>query len=226
MNLPELHRRYNTKAASLVPISRSKYGVAWSAYVKVSDLLLSLREQGSQEPCQVCEAQSSRIALTAGLLQSTAVVEETISAGYYSCACAIIRHNMEVLARTMHIREGKPFDDKHPPNIGILPFDMSKDYGRLSHICHVAKGEVLGDFIKTEDELVASPELRYNEDYSITLFATHIGLLLGLAWEIYLLHDEIYSNQLHVEILGPTNSITQILVDANLWMEKDQSDQK
>ena len=221
MELPELHKCQNIKAASIIPISRSKYGSVWNAYVKACDLLLSLVGQGSQDPQQVSEPQSRRIALTASLVQSIAVVEETISAGYYSCACAIIRHNMEVLARTMHIREGKPFEDKRPPNVAILPFEMSKDYGRLSQLCHVAKGEVLGDFIKTEDELVASPEAQYNEDYSIQLFTIHIGLLLGLAWEIFFLHQKLYPNHHQIDVSGPTAEIAQILVDADLWYEKD-----
>lgn len=199
-----------------------KYGQAWKAYIAINDLLLSLVEQGSNEPHHVCEAHSCRIALTASLVQSSAAVEELISSGYYSCACATIRHNMEVLARTMHIREGTSANDKHPPNVGILPFELSKDYGRLSELYHVAKGEVLGDFIKTEDELVASPEVQYNEDYSINLFSLHLSLLLGLAWEINFLHCEIYPGQTLIDISSISDSIAQILVDADLWYAKDK----
>ena len=226
MKIPQLHLIHNTKATSIIPKSRESYGRIWEAYIEVNDLLLVLVKQGSSDPEQISESQSCRVALTASLLQSSAIIEELISAGYYSCASATLRHNMEVLARTIHTRKGKAVDDHRPPNVGVLPFELSKNYGRLSEICHVAKGEVHGDFISTEDELVASPEVRYNTSYSIILFAIHIGILLGLAWEMHHLQCELFSDKLKFDILKSTGIISQILVDENLWYKKDLTDLK
>ncbi|MBI4855125.1 MAG: hypothetical protein HY818_00040 [Acetobacterium woodii] len=187
---------------------------------------MALVKQGSREPGLATEPQSIRVALSASLLQSTSIIEELISSGYYACSSVCLRHNMEVLARIMHIREGKPVTDNRPPNLKILPFELSKNHGRLSEICHVAKGEVHSDFISTQDDLVASPEVSYNENYSKMLFNIHIAVLLGLAWEIHNLQSEFFPDITEHDILKATDIISQILVDLNFWHRKDQNDQE
>ena len=113
-----------------------------------------------------------------------------------------------------------------PPNLKILPFELSKNHGMLSEICHVAKGEVHGDFVSTQDDLVASPEVSYNESYSKMLFNIHVAVLLGLAWEIQNLQNEFFPDMHEHDILKATDIISQILVDLDFWYRKDLKDQE
>ncbi|MBI5558057.1 MAG: hypothetical protein HY885_10490 [Deltaproteobacteria bacterium] len=201
------------------------YGRFWDAYTAAGDVLHALIEQGAHDPVgEVPEGASKRISLTAGLLQSTAIVEQAITCGFYWAASALLRQHMEALARVIHIREGKPGTEGRPPHVGVLPFRLAQNYGRLSELAHVANGELLRDFSISEiGELVASPLPRYREDWANDLLAVHTGHMITLAFEIHYLHAEIYQGRDLFDVNARLYGVAKILEELGHWKELNQS---
>ena len=75
----QLHKMLATASTRVRSETLAGYGRFWEAYTVAGELLYTLIEQGAQEPGgEVSEGASKRISLTAGLLQSTSIVEQAI----------------------------------------------------------------------------------------------------------------------------------------------------
>jgi hypothetical protein len=125
---------------------------------------------------------------------------------------------METLARILEYRNGQINSDKKPPNVKILPFRLSLNYGRLSELCHVSGGEVLGDFSKClEGEGIASAIPIFREEWASSFFSLHIVHMLSLAIEIYLLQKELYTESDLPDINKVIMRVAKILVNRGFW---------
>jgi hypothetical protein len=205
----------NVREASL-----RQYGRLWEAYTTMGHLLSSLVEQGNENPLEVSESASQRIAVTAGLLQSVVIAEQTISAGFYWAASALLRQHMEALARVIQIRSGGPAVDKKPPNVSVLPFGLCRNYGRLSQLAHLTNGELFNDFaIGPDGDEIANFLPRYHEDWSRDLLVVHISHLIVLAKEIHFIHQELYPKRSLFDIDVSIFNVTKILADEGFWKE-------
>lgn len=130
---------------------------------------------------------------------------------------------MEALARIILIRYGKPATDGQSPNVGVLPFGLARNYGRLSELVHVSKGEVLGDFSSIEvSDLVASPIPRYIKNWANDLLAIHIGHMIILAFEINYLHAEVYPGRKLLDVNSEAYRVAKVLEELGYWKELKQ----
>lgn len=198
--------------------SALKYGRLWDAYITIGDLLSLLISQGAEDPISVSESASQRISLTVNLLQSTTIVEQTVSSGFYWAASALLRQHMEALARIMHIRDGKSAIDSRPPNVHVLPFNLASNYGRLSELAHVSSGELLSDFaLSSGGNEIATYAPIYREEWSRHLLHIHIAHMIVLTIEIHLLHQELYSMKAQIDPNDRLQEVATILIEEGFW---------
>lgn len=192
----------------------------WKAYALVGNLLYVLVEQGAEEPSEVGESCSNRISLTANMIQAFGAVEYLISSGAYWSASAALRQQMEALSRIIEYREGRNQNDKKPPNVKNLPFNMSHNYGRLSEPCHTSGGEILAGFSECpEGEGVATVFPKFRAEWAKDLFSLHIAHMLSLAVEIYLLQQELHPSAIMPDIDEAVLNVANFLVKTGFWKE-------
>lgn len=216
--IPTLYTAIANSATAVNKRSHQHYGNLWHAYLLMGEILSVLVEQGSENPLEVSESASQRIAITTGLLQSSTIVENVISAGFYWAASALLRQHMEALSRLNHIRNGASFTEKRPPNVNVLPFDLQKSYGRFSELAHLSNGELLGDFIGSagSDEITEIIP-QYDLTWSRNLLAVHVAHLIVLSAEIDALHMEIYPFKCLSDIKPSIMKAGNILVNEGFW---------
>ena len=184
----------------------------------VGDLIYDLVQFGGTEPGVVPEGCSERVSLTANMVQSFYAVEDLISSGAYWSASAVIRQHMETLSRIIEYREGKKRDDKKPPNVKNLPFDLAPNYGRLSELCHTSGSEILGDFSEcSAGEGIATTVPTFQEEWARSLFSVHIAHMLALAIEIYFLQEELYPGIAMPNIDHGLMNVAKLLVKAGFF---------
>jgi Arc/MetJ-type ribon-helix-helix transcriptional regulator len=192
----------------------------WKAYALVGNLLYVQVEQGAEEPSEVGESCSNRISLTANMIQSFGALENLISSGAYWSASAVLRQHMETLSRIIEYRQGRNRNDKKPPNVKNIPFNMAPNYGRLSELCHTSGSEILGGFSEcSESEGVATTVPRFREDWAKDLFSLHIAHMLSLAIEIYLLQQEVHPSAAIPDINEEVLNVANLLVKTGFWKE-------
>ncbi|MCE5276355.1 MAG: hypothetical protein LLG43_14620 [Deltaproteobacteria bacterium] len=196
----------------------------WRAYNLVGKVIYTLVDLSSREPTNITESTSNRVSLTANMIQSYSLVEYLISSGSYWAASAVLRQHMETLARIIEYRTGNNKQDKKPPNVKNLPFNMTRNYGRLSQLCHTSGGEVLNDFsISEAGEGIASPVPIFREEWAEIYFSLHIAHMLSLAIEIFYLHKELYPDTELIDIDRDTMRIARILVKTGFWKDFKKS---
>lgn len=213
----KLDRSITAAAAAVRRESYAHHESLRRAYVEVGDLLFALVAQGNSDAATT-EAQAQRIALTANLMQSSPVIENLISSGFYWSAAAVLRQHMETLARTTEIRTGCYTGGTKAPNVGTLPYRLSQNYGPLSKLSHTSGGELLGVFAEgSEGPEVASVKPRYREQWATDFLFLHIAQMVALAHEIDLLHREIYLGRGLIDADATIVSVARTLVDAGFW---------
>ncbi len=189
------------------------------ANVEVGDLLFALVDQGNSNAATT-ENQAQRVSLTANLIQSSPVVENLVLSGFYWSAAAVLRQHMETLARVIEIRSGRPTGGKKPPNVSVLPYRLSLNYGGLSELVHTSGGELLGDLAEgREGPEFASVKPCYREQWAKDLLCLHIAQMVTLAREIDLLHRETYPGRNLIDADGVLAKVSRALVDAGFWEE-------
>ena len=218
ITMPNIFQSISKEAEAVRSQSAQRYGRLWDAYITIGELLSSLNLQGAEDPISVPESASQRISLTANLLQSTTIVEQTISSGFYWAASALLRQHMEALARITHIRDGKPPIASRSPNVSVLPFNLSSNYGRLSELAHVSRGELLSDFaLSSSGEEIATCVPTYREEWSRHLLHVHIAHMIVLAIEIDLLHKELYPRKAKIDSNSRLQEVATILINEGFW---------
>ena len=212
-----LDRAIHEAAAAVRRESYAHHESLWRAYVKVGDLIFALVAQGASDAATT-EAQAQRISLTANLVQSTTVVKNLVSSGFYWSGAAVLRQHMETLARTIMIRTGRQQPETKTPNVSVLPYRLSKNYGRLSELVHTSGGESLADFAEARNgPEVATAKPRYRKPWASALLCLHIAQLVALAYEIDLLHREIYPGRELIDAHGSLASVADALVEVGFW---------
>lgn len=221
----QLHKALAAASVRVSFETMSGYGEFWDAYTAAGEVLYDLNEQGAHDSAgEITENASRRISLTAGLLQSTIIVEHAITSGFYWAASALLRQYMEALARVIHIRNGGVGTERSPPNVRVLPFRLAQNYGRLSELAHVSNGELLGDFSVSEvTELEASPLPIYRQEWANDLLGVHTAHMITLAIEIDSLHAEIYQGRKLLDVTKRLYGIAKILEELGHWKEPNQS---
>ena len=213
---PLLYALIQSAGSKAATQSITGYGPLLEAYSLLGDLLTFLVKQGSEEPSSNSPTAPQRISLSSGLLQASTVPECLISRGQYWAASAVIRQQLEALARLADLRNGKVSTDSKPPNVSILPTGLPQSYGRLSELAHVSNGEFLQSFTESlTSETVATALPTYHKDWSIGLLTQHIWQLIVLSIEIDLLHRELYPGNTLLDIEPRIHRIASLLAGSN-----------
>ena len=182
------------------------------------DLLLRLVHQGVFEASSPTEGQSQRMSLTAGLIQSVSVSNNLIVSGFYWSAAAVLRQQMEAVARVVEIRTENYKGGTKTPDVALLPYGLAQNYGRLSELAHTSRGELLGDFVQsTAGEEVAMSEPYYRDRWAKELLCVHLVHCVALAHEIDLLHCELYVGRNLIKVDEKLYPIACVLVDEKFW---------
>lgn len=202
--------------------SHDSYGVLWQAYLRAGGTLVDLTVQGETSAVDVTENQSIRISVTANLIQSATVPEHLISSGFYWAASAILRQHMEALARVIELRGGSINRSPRTPQVAALPFKLNQNYGRLSELAHLSRGEFLADFaqIPGGDEITASAKPLFRNEWLQNLFSVHLAHLVALVVEIHLLHVELYPGRSLVDVNASLEEIAGALVSTGFWQRE------
>jgi hypothetical protein len=184
----------------------------------VGDLLLRLVHQGVFEASSPTEGQSRRMSLTAGLIQSVSVSNNLIISGFYWSAAAVLRQQMEAVARVVEIRTEKYKGGTKTPDVALLPYGLAQNYGRLSELAHTSRRELLGDFVQSPaGEDVATSEPYYRNPWAKELFCVHLAHCVALAHEIDLLHCELYVGRNLIKVDEEIYPVARVLVDEKFW---------
>lgn len=209
-----------TEASSKVhEKSVQQYAKLLDTYESICSIISKLVVQGGIEPIHSStENTSKRLSLTAGLIQSSTIVWDLILSGYYIVSISAMRHYMEVLARIIELRKGSNVSSKKTPNVSVLPFKLSNNYGRLSEICHTANNEYFARFIESsEDNEVASVLPAFSSEWSFSLLSLHIAHMITLAIEIHELQSELYPDMILENITPSLLDVVQKLVEVGFW---------
>ncbi len=217
MTESKLTRSINDAAMAVRQESCSHHDTLWRAYVEIEHLLFALVTQGAID-ASTTEAQARCISLTANLVQSSIVVANLVSEGFYWSAGAVLRQRMETLARIIEIRTGRRPGRTNTPNVGVLPYRLSRNYGRLSELVHVSGGELLADFAEgREGPEVATAQPRYRQSWAKGLLCLDIAQMVVLAQEIDLLHRRIYPGRDLIDTNTTVIAVACALVDIGFW---------
>lgn len=226
MSMLKLDQTIADAAAAVQRESFSRHGAIWRACAEVGQLIFALAAQGALDAVTTA-GQATRISLTANLVQSSSVAKDLISSGFYWSAAAVLRQYMETLARSIQIRNGRNTAGTKTPNVCVLPFRLSGNYGRLSELVHTSGGESLVDFAQGSDGLeVATVIPCYREPWGFGLLCLHVAQLVTLAIEIDLLHRELYPGRQLIDINAALVPVVQALVSAGFWAANRQEDEQ
>lgn len=215
----QLDRILEAAADDVRQQSKASFGVLWDAYSRAGETLVDLTVQGETSAVNVTESQSIRISITANLIQSATVPQHLISSGFYWAASAILRQHMEALARVIELRGGAIRRSSNTPQVALLPFKLKQNYGRLSELAHLSRGEFLAGFaqIPGGDETTASAKPVFQKEWAHDLFSVHLAHLAALIVEIHLLHAELYPARVLLDVNGPLEEIADALVSTGFW---------
>jgi hypothetical protein len=199
--------------------SKASFGILSNAYSLACETLVGLTELGQTSPVTVTDTQSIRISITANLIQSATVPGDLISSGFYWAASAILRQHMEALARVIELRSGSFSESSKSPQVALLPFKLNQNYGRLSELAHLSRGEFLADFAQFPggDETIASTKPVFRKELAHDLFSVHLAHSAALIVEVHLLNAELYPDRPPVDVNGPLEGIAGALVSTGFW---------
>ena len=184
----------------------------------IGDLLVRLVHQGAFEASSPTQGQSQRMSLTAGLIQSVSVSNDLIVSGFYWSAAAVLRQQMEAVARVVEIRTGKYKGGTETPHVALLPYGLAQNYGRLSELAHTSHGDLLSDFVQSSaGEEVATSAPYYRDPWAKELLCVHLAHCVALAHEIDLLHRELYVGRNLIKVDEELYPIVRVLVDEKFW---------
>jgi len=101
----------------------------------------------------------------------------------------------------------------------MLPFKLNKNYGRLSELAHLSRGEFLADIARIQggDDTIATCMPTFNATYAEELFSIHLAHLVALIVEIHLLHVDLYSPNTLLELNTELEEIASALVSTGFW---------
>ncbi len=166
------------------------YGQLVDAHLLITGVLAValLRVNGKITPITPTSEQHN--ALFASFVIGIETCESAIVEGRYLQASALLRQEMETLARIKEVSAGK--ENEKTPNVRVLENSLGRLYGSLSDAAHVSKHPIVRAAteyeISTDNLPGPTSGTRYfpafDEGLARRLFSLHLILTLGLIEEL------------------------------------------
>jgi hypothetical protein len=199
--------------------SKSCYGIILDAHMLIIGAIQSAISRHNLNPGKTSEAISNIFSLVASFIQGIDCCERAITEGYYVQAGAILKQEMETIAAIEECKVGLR-NEKRTPNVKNLSWDLSRFYGDLNRVAHVADKSLLSYLVQTNqqgDAVPASVVPVFNAGEAKGLYGLHVALLVQLAIQINYLYEEVYTEGLiDVEKIGVGQAYKLLLDDG--WL--------
>lgn len=199
------------------------YGRLTDAHLLLSGVLSAalLRVNGKITPAGNNTAELN--ALFAAFVIGMDTCERTIAEGAYLQAGALLRQEMETIARMAEVRQGRQRNGRQA-NVALLEESLARQYGSLSGAAHVARPDIVR--LATEHDLadmeVPGPASAarffpvFNPETARRLFAVHLLLMANLIQEMSIEFDER-----HTDADGFSARDTQAVQQAMALMQQE-----
>lgn len=155
----------------------------------------------SGQPGRTNPSISQRLTLIASFVQGLNFVERLITEGYYIRAAALLKQDVETLARIEECKKGLATDGR-TPNVKHIP-NIGRSYGELNEAAHVAVPDVLKNLLfslHAEEVHGVSSVPTLVEEAAVGLYRLHCFLSWRMALEALLLHWEMYGDEVDVQL--------------------------
>lgn len=144
--------------------------------------------------------------------QGERLTEKAISEGQYIKASALVKQELEILARISEIKEGQEKEGK-TPQISYLSKDLRKQYGDINDIAHMAKIGYLDLFSSIEKDgfrgVAFHPVL--HAGVARCLYETHVYIFYKITLEQILISEQLYPDDL--ELMIPSHRTMELVAD-------------
>ncbi|WP_341503950.1 hypothetical protein [Gallaecimonas sp. GXIMD4217] len=163
------------------------------------NLLLNFR---ACVPGETNESNSDRLILLISLIQGISYTESLISEGQYIKAAACLKQDYEIITRVNEVKIGKA-KPKVTPNVKHAPAGSQRIYGELNDISHPSNINILLDLVnKFENGEVkgVSPQPKYHNEISRSLYQLHVWLLFETLREMMMLKVDLYGKDILEEV--------------------------
>lgn len=155
------------------------------------EFLTSARSEAGKSSKSISE----RLILACSYIQGMDNTFDMIITGHYIQSASLIRQEYEIYTRIVELLYDKAKYGK-TPNPSIHPTEgYKKIYGELSDIAHVSKSNIteatLSRLIIGERRTI-SPSVQFDKDFMISLFETHLLILINITVERMRLFEDMY----------------------------------
>ena len=146
------------------------------------------------EPAATDGDRSASLALVDSYVQGISVVEALISEGQYVKAAAVLKQDLEILARLGELREGVARPGQ-TPNVKYAPTGAGRWYGELNKVAHPSNPELINELLQRRpvgEQAGVSFVPAFNPEVAVGLYEVHVWTLLMLARDSLRLIEEMY----------------------------------
>lgn len=144
--------------------------------------------------------------------QGEIYTEKTISEGQYIKASALVKQELEILARIAEIDEGEEKDGK-TPRISSLPREFREQYGDMNDIAHVAKIGYLDLFSSIDKSNFRGVSFQpvFHAGVARCLYETHVYVFYYVTLTGISIFEQLYPKDSEVTI--PPSRTLELVTD-------------
>ncbi|MCD6011704.1 MAG: hypothetical protein K0Q79_1566 [Flavipsychrobacter sp.] len=137
-----------------------------------------------------------RMKLVTVYLQGLFVARDLILEGNYNKASAVLKQDVEMVARLSELAKSKTGKLYKQPHLKFAPPIFGKLYGRLNDIAHISKEEILEELITYRDKEGSgySPVKKLDERFALELFLADSNIKLELLRLTLILHHDLFGD--------------------------------
>ena len=196
-----LHRGLEAEAAilragtAIREQSKVEYGTALlDARLTLTAVVADSMGLHAGEPAATDADRSAALALVASFVQGISVVEVLISEGQYIKAAAVLKQDLEILARLGEHREGVARPGQ-TPKVKYAPTGAGRWYGELNKVAHPSNPELINELLQRRpvgEQAGVSFVPAFNAEVAVGLYEVHVWTMLMLARDSLRLIEEMY----------------------------------
>jgi hypothetical protein len=131
--------------------------------------------------------------------QGQSCVERMISEGQYIKAAAVIKQDIEIIARIIEIKKGVAKEGK-TPNAKHAPSKLNIHYGDMNDIAHISKSAWLDTLTTINGETFTAVSIQpmFHEGISKNLYEIHLSIFYNVILEAIELFQQLYPEEMDV----------------------------